>query len=141
MNKLDLSNKKLAVNGGKPIRAKMWSDNLTTGQEEKNAVLRAMDSGYLSLFEGSNTPDKPFSFKGGPEVLSLEEEWCSFYGSKHSISLNSATSGLYAAIGALGIGYGDEIIVSPFTMTACAIAPLIYGAIPVFADVDPETGA
>ena len=140
MNKLDLSNKKLAVNGGKPIRTKMWSDNLTTGQEEKNAVLRAMDSGYLSLFEGSNTPDKPFSFKGGPEVLSLEEEWCSFYGSKHSISLNSATSGLYAAIGALGIGYGDEIIVSPFTMTACAIAPLIYGAIPVFADVDPETG-
>ena len=35
MNKLDLSNKKLAVNGGKPIRTKMWSDNLTTGQEEK----------------------------------------------------------------------------------------------------------
>ena len=40
------------------------------------------------------------------------------------------------AIGALGIGYGDEVIVSPYTMTACAMAPMIYGAIPVFADVD-----
>ena len=44
------------------------------------------------------------------------------------------------AIGALEIGFGDEIIVSPYTMTACAIAPLIYGAIPVFADVEKETG-
>jgi perosamine synthetase len=37
---------------------------------------------------------------------------------------------------ALGIGYGDEVIVSPYTMSACALAPLVYGAIPVFADVD-----
>ena len=41
----------------------------------------------------------------------------------------------------MGIGYGDEVIVSPYTMTACAIAPLIYGAIPVFADVELETGS
>jgi len=60
---------------------------------------------------------------------------------KHSVSVNSATSGLYAAIGALGIGYGDEVIVSPYTMSACAIAPLIYGAIPVFADVELESGS
>ena len=53
--------------------------------------------------------------------------------------VNSATSGLYAAIGALGIGYGDEVIVSPYTMSACSIAPLIYGAVPV-ADIDPDTG-
>ena len=59
---------------------------------------------------------------------------------KYSISMNSATSGLYAAIGALGIGFGDEVIVSPYTMTACAMAPMIYGAIPVFADVELETG-
>ena len=54
--------------------------------------------------------------------------------------MNSATSCLYASIGALNIGYGDEVIVSPFTMTACALAPLIYGAIPVFADVEDDTG-
>lgn len=138
--KINLDNQNLAINGGKPIRSCGWLDNFTIGEEEKRAALRVMDGGYLSLFEGSHTPDVPFSFRGGPEVHALEEEWCEYYGSKHSISMNSATSGLYAAIGALDIGYGDEVIVSPYTMSACAIAPLIYGAIPVFADVELETG-
>lgn len=137
---LNLSRPDLAINGGKPVRTKPWLDNITTGNEEKQAVMRVFDGGYLSLFEGSHTPDYPFSFKGGPEVQALEEEWCEYYGVKYSVSMNSATSGLYAAIGALGIGYGDEVIVSPYTMTACALAPLIYGAIPIFADVELETG-
>ena len=80
-----------------------------------------------------------FSFKGGPEVQALEVEWSNKV--KHSISVNKATSGLFAAIGALNIGFGDEVIVSPYTMTACALAPLIYGAIPVFADVELESGS
>ena len=137
---LDLSRSNLAINGGKPVRIKKWLDNFSTGEEEKQAALRALNSGYLSLFEGSHVPDKPFSFKGGPEVIDLEEEWSKFYQVPYSITVNSATSGLYAAIGALEIGFGDEVIVSPYTMTACAMAPMIYGAIPVFADVDPLTG-
>ena len=135
------NHKSLAINGGCPVRADKWSDNFTTSEEEKEAVIRVMDSGYLSLFEGSATPDHPFSFSGGPEVQALEKAWCDYYDVKHSISVNSATSGLYMGVGALGIGYGDEVIVSPYTMSACAIAPLIYGAIPVFADVDIETGS
>ncbi|MBT6230762.1 MAG: DegT/DnrJ/EryC1/StrS family aminotransferase, partial [Candidatus Scalindua sp.] len=141
MSKVDLTRAELAINGGKPVRVKPWLDNFTTSEEEKQAVLRVMDSGYLSLFEGSHTPDAPFSFKGGPEVQALENEWSDYYDVKHSVSVNSATSGLYAAIGALEIGYGDEVIVSPYTMSACAIAPLIYGAIPVFADVELESGS
>ena len=137
---MDLTRSELAINGGSPVRTAGWKDNLTTGEEEKQAVLRVLDSGYLSLFEGSHRPDKPFSFYGGPEVQALEHEWCEYYQVEHAISLNSATSGLYATIGALGIGYGDEVIVSPYTMTACALAPLIYGAIPVFADVELATG-
>lgn len=99
-----------------------------------------MDSGYLSLFEGSHAPEHPFSFWGGPRVQKLENEWSQYYGCKHSVSVNSATSGLYAAIGALEIGYGDEVIVSPYTMSACATCALVYGAIPVFADIEKETG-
>ena len=53
--------------------------------------------------------------------------------------MNSATSGLYAAVGAAGVGPGDEVIVSPYTMSASAAAALVYGAVPVFADIDPET--
>ena len=138
---MNLNREDLAINGGVPIRTNPWLDNFTTSVEEKQAVMRVMESGYLSLFEGSHNADAPFSFKGGPEVQALEDEWNEYYGTKHSVSVNSATSGLYAAIGALEIGYGDEVIVSPYTMTACAIAPLIYGAIPVFADVELDTGS
>ena len=139
--KLDI--KTLAINGGIPVRSyeKKWLDNITTGNEEKEALSRVIDGGYLSLYEGSHTPDEPFSFIGGPEVQALEEEWANLYGTKHAIAMNSATSGLFAGIAALGIGYGDEVIVSPYTMTACALAPLIYGAIPVFADVLGSTGS
>jgi dTDP-4-amino-4,6-dideoxygalactose transaminase len=52
--------------------------------------------------------------------------------------MNSATSGLIAAMGAVGIGPGDEVIVSPYSMSASAIAPLFYGGVPVFADIDPD---
>ena len=140
MRQIDLSRPELALNGGTPVRRRPWADNFTTGVEEKEAVMRVLESGYLSKFEGSHTPDPPFSFYGGPEVQALESEWCEYYGCRHAISMNSATSGLIASIGSLGLGLGDEVIVSPYTMTACALAPLIYGAIPVFADVEETTG-
>lgn len=138
---LNLANPALAKNGGTPVRTRPWKDNFTFGDEEKRAAVSAIESGYLSKFEGSHTPDPPFSFRGGPFVQKLESMWSEYYGSKHAISVNSATSGLYAALGALGVGFGDEVIVSPSTMSACAIGPLIYGAIPIFADIERETGS
>ena len=140
MLKINLQSKKLAINGGKPYRKKNWHNNITTNYQEVKVLKKILAEGNLSLFEGSHKAEKPFSFEGGPEIKKLEKNWSKYYGSKYSVSLNSATSGLYASIGALGIGYGDEVIVSPFTMTACAIAPLIYGAIPIFADVEKNTG-
>tara|TARA_B100001093_G_C26852225_1_gene1025614 strand:+ start:1689 stop:3026 length:1338 start_codon:yes stop_codon:yes gene_type:complete len=134
------SSTKLVENGGSPVRLKEWLGNFTTGNEEVDAACRAIRSGYLSKFEGSFTPDPPFSFNGGPEVQKFEHLWCDYYGCNHAISLNSATSGLFASVGALGLGFGDEIIVSPYTMTAVAAAPLLYGAIPVFADVEATSG-
>ena len=49
--KVNLNRPELALNGGPPIRTASWSDNVTTGEEEKKAVLRVLDSGYLSKFE------------------------------------------------------------------------------------------
>jgi dTDP-4-amino-4,6-dideoxygalactose transaminase len=137
---IDLTRKDLAINGGEPIRKNPWSENLIYGDEEKKAALKSIETGLLSLFEASHSPLEPFSFWGGPFVQRLEKDWCDYYKVKYSISVNSATSGLYAAIGALDIGYGDEVITSPYTMTACATAALVYGAIPIFADVQLETG-
>ena len=53
--------------------------------------------------------------------------------------MNSNTSGLFCAVGAAGVGPGDEVIVSPYTMSASAVAPLVFNAVPVFADIDPQS--
>jgi len=125
---------KLAINGGKKLRTKPFPEYNTIGLEEENAVLRVLKSKKLSTYLGAWHDD----FYGGIEVQSLEKEWAEFFNVKHAISVNSATSGLYAAIGAIGLNPGDEVIVSPYTMSATATAILIYGGIPVFADIEEE---
>lgn len=127
--------KKLAINGGTPFRTKLFPAYNTIGQEEKEAVMKVLDSGNLSQYLGAWTHD----FLGGPTVRAFEEQWSSAFGVKHSVSINSNTSGLFTAMGAIGIKPGDEVIVSPYSMSASAIAPLVYGGIPVFADIDPNT--
>ena len=69
----------------------------------------------------------------------FEKDCSSFFDVKHVITVNSWTSGLVTAVGALDINPGDEIIVSPWTMCASATAILHWNAIPVFADIDPVT--
>ncbi len=123
---------KLAICGGTPVRTKLFPAYNTIGEEEKRAVLTVLESGNLSQFLGAWHKD----FYGGPYVQAFEKEWSTLFKVKHTISVNSNTSGLFAAIGACGIQPGDEVIVSPYTMSAGAIAPLIYGAVPVFADID-----
>lgn len=127
--------KVLAIHGGTPVRTRLFPAYNTIGEEEKKAVMKVLDSGNLSQYLGAWTHD----FLGGPTVRAFEEEWSRVIGVKHSISVNSNTSGLFTAIGAIGIQPGDEVIVSPYTMSASAIAPLVYGGIPVFADIDPLT--
>lgn len=130
-----LEKSKLALLGGQPVRTRPFAHCNTIGAEEKRAVAEVMDTGVLSEFVGVWTD----CFNGGPRVRGLEREWADYFGVKHAITINSNTSGLFAAVGALGIGPGDEVIVSPYTMSASAIAPLVYGATPVFADIDPVT--
>ncbi|MBM9589066.1 DegT/DnrJ/EryC1/StrS family aminotransferase [Leptospira sp. 201903075] len=125
---------KLAIKGGSPVRTELFPAYNTIGTEEKEAVMRVLDSGNLSQFLGAWHKD----FYGGPTVQSFEKNWAEVFGSKYAISVNSNTSGLFAAIGACGIQAGDEVIVSPYTMSASALAPIIYGAVPVFADIDIE---
>jgi perosamine synthetase len=103
------------------------------GAEEKQAVMEVMDSDVLSAFLGAAGPH----FLGGKKVRALEADWSGLCGGSHAISVNSWTSGLCAAVGALGLGPGDEMIVPPYTMSASATCALFYGVVPVFADIDP----
>jgi perosamine synthetase len=125
----------LAIFGGKSVRNKPFPPYNYIGKEELAAARKVISSGVLSKFLGCYDPD----FLGGPKVQDLEEKWAGYIGAKHAVSVNSCTSGLYAACGAIGIGPGDEVIVSPYTMSASASCALVYNAIPVFADVDEDT--
>ncbi len=126
---------KLALFGGEPVRRNPFPAYRVIGEAEKLAATRVIESGILSRYLGVWHPD----FYGGPEVQAFEAEWAAIANTKHGIAVNSCTSGLYAAIGAAGVGPGDEVIVSPFTMIASATAALIFNGVPVFADIDPET--
>lgn len=125
---------KLAINGGPKVRTKKFPAYTPIGKEEERAVKRVFRSKVFSKFLGCWHED----FYGGSEVNALEKEWAAYFGVKHAVAVNSATSGLYAAAGAAGIGPGDEVIVSPYTMSASAIAPLIFNAVPVFADIEED---
>lgn len=105
------------------------------GEKEADAVAAVLRSGCLSGFFGSWEE----GFDGGPKVHEFEGAWCERFGAKHSVSVNSNTSGLHASMGAVGISPGDEVIIPAITMSATAMAPLIYGGIPVFADIEPDT--
>ena len=124
----------LAILGGEKIRTKLFPGYQVIGSEEEDSVRKVLNSGVLSKFIGVWCKD----FYGGKEVQALEKEWAEMVGVKHAISVNSATSGLYAAVGAGRVGPGDEVIVSPYTMAASATAPLIFNAVPVFADIEKE---
>lgn len=124
----------LAILGGKPVRTEPFPVYHSIGEEEKQAVMAVMDGKVLSAFLGTWSEN----FYGGAQVRALETAWAEYFDVKHAISVNSATSGLYAAVGAAGISPGEEVIVAPYTMIASATAALVYGGIPVFADIDEE---
>ncbi len=125
----------LALSGGSPCVSKPIGAFHGIQNEEKEAVGRFFDTQKpLSGFHGSARP----SFYGGDEVQSFEKKWRKLFKCKHAISMNSATSCLIAAMGAIGISPGDEVIVPSYTMSATAIAPLFYGGIPVFVDVEDQ---
>lgn len=125
---------KLAINGGHAVREKLFPAYNTITDVEKRAAVEVIESGNMSQFLGCWHPD----FFGGPKVQEFEEKWSAACEVRHTVSVNSNTSGLFAAIGAGGVGPGDEVIVSPYTMSASAIAPVVYGAVPVFADIQDD---
>jgi len=75
----------------------------------------------------------------GPAVERFEADICAFAGARHGVAVSSGTAALHAAMHALKIGRGDEVIVPSMTFAATANCVLYQGGAPVFADVEPET--
>ncbi|MCY4437641.1 MAG: DegT/DnrJ/EryC1/StrS family aminotransferase [Chloroflexi bacterium] len=91
--------------------------------EDIAAVTRVLESGVLSA---------------GSEAAALEEEFAAALGANHAISCNSAMGGLHAALWAVGVGAGDEMVCDPLVLFG-GLAVLYTGAMPVYADVDEST--
>jgi dTDP-4-amino-4,6-dideoxygalactose transaminase len=126
---------KLALFGGNKTISREFPVYNSLGVEECEAATEVVKSGKLSGFLGSWHPD----FYGGEKVKAFERAWADYFKVKHAVTVNSATSGLVIAVGAAGIEPGDEVITSPWTMCATSTAILWWNAVPVFADIDPET--
>ena len=126
---------KLALHGGTPVIDRELAPFRTIGPEEEAAAARVVKSGVLSAYIGSRGE----MFMGGTEVRAFEKKAAEYFGVKHALGVNSWTSGLIAEVGAIGVEPGDEIITSPWTMSATAMAILHWNAIPVFADIDRDT--
>jgi len=75
----------------------------------------------------------------GPEVDELEEKLAAYVGAKYCISVANGTDALQIAQMALGIGFGDEVIVPGFSYIATAETPAVLGAKPIYVDIDPVT--
>jgi len=76
----------------------------------------------------------------GPEAERFEEKLGSFLGGMRVVSLSSATAGLHLMLEALGVEKGDEVITTPLTFASTAISICHQGAVPIFADVEKDTG-
>ncbi len=109
------------VNETSPIRKeskKLWR----VGKEELEYVRQAIESGLTGQF-----------------TKIFEAKFAEKFGVEYAVAVNSGTSALHAALAGLGVKPGDEVIVPPLTFSATATCVLYLGAIPVFADIDPNT--
>src|SRR5688572_10099619 len=102
-------------------------DGRTLGEEEVAAAERVIRSGMLSSVWGT-------------EARALEREMAELYGSRHAVSCSSGTAALHLAVVAAAPDPGDEIITTPITDFGTVAPILAQNAVPVFADVDPDTG-
>ena len=126
---------RLAIHGGAPAISYELELFNGIGEDEVRAASRVIRSGVLSAYVGASGE----AFLGGKEVRAFEQQAADYFDVTHAIVVNSWTSGLIAAVGAIGLEPGDEVITTPWTMAATATAILHFNGIPIFADIDATT--
>lgn len=115
----------LALNGGTPVRALPYTPWPQYGEDEERALLDVLHSRAWGGYHQS--------------VRDLEQNFAGYHQVPYGVSCANGTVALEMALRALGIGPGDEVIVTPYSFIASASAILLCQATPVFADIDPQT--
>jgi dTDP-4-amino-4,6-dideoxygalactose transaminase len=117
---------RLACDGGTPLRTRPFPCWPVWDTQDEDALLQVLRSGRWGEIDSD-------------VVGRFETRFATFQLARHCVAVVNGTAALRIAYRALGIGYGDEVIVTPYTFIATASAALEVGAIPVFADINPDT--
>jgi perosamine synthetase len=119
------ANARLAIDGGEPVRRKLLPyGRQSVDEADVRAVVDVLRSDWLTT---------------GPKVVEFERAVATFVGVREAVAVSNGTAALHAAMHALRIAPGDEVIVPAITFAATANAVRYCGGTPVFADVDPGT--
>ncbi len=115
----------LAIDGGTPVRTRLLPYGRQTIEDDDiAAVTETLRSDWLTT---------------GPKVCEFERALAAVAGTSHAVAVSTGTAALHAAMYALGVGPGDEVVVTTMTFAASANCAAFLGAKPVFVDVEPDT--
>lgn len=115
-----------ALLGGQPVRSTPFPSWPVFGESDERAWMEVLRSGKW--------------FRGyGQQVNRFEEAYAKLTGAKHCVATANGTSALFASLGGLEVGPGDEVILPPYTFVATLNVILLQYALPIFVDSDPET--
>lgn len=117
---------RLALEGGTPVRKQPFAPWPVFAEDEIEAVAAVLRSGKANYWTGEQSQE-------------FEREFARFVGVKYALALANGTAALELALHALGIGPGNEVVVPSKTFIATASCVVRLGAIPVVADVDPDS--
>jgi len=118
----------LAVGGGTPVRPQGYPSWPVHDERDVEAVVRVVESGNWGGFP-----------EPGPNAAEFEARFAAYQGAAHGVLMGNGTITMEVALKALGIGWGDEVIVPALTFAATAYAVIAAGALPVIVDVTRET--
>ena len=131
---------KLALNGGKPVRSKPFTNWPVHGQEEEKALLGVLKSGKWWRFAFGQGVDLAEPEQGGRSQVALfQEEFARHHQCRYGVAAANGTGTLEMGIRAMNLKVGDEIIVPAYTYVASASAVLQNNLVPVFVDIHPDT--
>ena len=118
----------LAILGGEPTRTQPYPDWPMFDERDITAISNVIRSGRWGGY--------PYP---GPQTAEFARRFAELQGGGYAIPMANGTVTMEIALRAANIGWGDEVIVPAYTFQATAVAPMAAGAIPVIADIDPET--
>jgi dTDP-4-amino-4,6-dideoxygalactose transaminase len=115
----------LAINGGKPVRKKPFPSWPIFGKAEEKALIEVLRSGKWGI--------------GGEKNPEFSQAYAKWLGVRRVVTCTNGTAAIEIALRAVGVKPADEVIVPSYTFVATASSVLSIGAVPVFADIEPET--